>query len=136
MERALPGGSEPLTTARKRHDRHIRPGTRRLRRHSAGHCFGPTSDSFRHLPERLEHSRQFGSLSDKAYVALIARAGLALANQRDGGNIVLRIGRLGLSKVYAITVMKREAGNALDLQKNQLEQSQQDEAFLTFLDAT
>jgi hypothetical protein len=32
-----------------------------------------------------------GSLSDKAYVALVARAALALANQRDGGNIVLGI---------------------------------------------
>ncbi|TVU61954.1 ATP-binding protein [Paenarthrobacter nitroguajacolicus] len=32
-----------------------------------------------------------GSLSDKSYVALVARAGLALANQRDGGNIVLGI---------------------------------------------
>lgn len=32
-----------------------------------------------------------GGLGDKAFVALVARAALALANQRDGGNIVLGI---------------------------------------------
>ncbi|MFJ6359238.1 AlbA family DNA-binding domain-containing protein [Pseudarthrobacter oxydans] len=32
-----------------------------------------------------------GNLTDKAFVALVARAALALANQRDGGNIVLGI---------------------------------------------
>ncbi|MBU8868583.1 RNA-binding domain-containing protein [Paenarthrobacter aromaticivorans] len=32
-----------------------------------------------------------GQLSDKAYVALVARAALAMANQRDGGNIVLGV---------------------------------------------
>lgn len=32
-----------------------------------------------------------GNLTDKAFVALVVRAALALANQRDGGNIVLGV---------------------------------------------